>query len=40
MNPTVFVVDDEPDVRNAVAFALGQSGHTVRTFAARATLGT
>ena len=33
MNPTVFVVDDEPDVRNAVAFALRQSGHTVRTFA-------
>ena len=32
-NPTVFVVDDEPDVRNAVAFALRQSGHTVRTFA-------
>jgi two-component system response regulator DctR len=33
MNPTVFVVDDEPDVRNAVAFALRQSGRTVRTFA-------
>lgn len=33
MNPTVFVVDDEPEVRNAVAFALRQSGHTVRTFA-------
>ena len=33
MNPTVFVVDDEPDVRNAVAFALRQSGHSVRTFA-------
>jgi Response regulator len=33
MNPTIFVVDDEPDVRNAVAFALRQSGHTVRTFA-------
>ena len=33
MNPTIFVVDDETDVRNAVAFALRQSGHTVRTFA-------
>ena len=33
MNPTVFVVDDEVDVRNAVAFALRQSGHAVRTFA-------
>lgn len=33
MNPTVFVVDDEPDVRDAVAFALRQSGHTVRSFA-------
>jgi two-component system response regulator DctR len=33
MNPTVFVVDDEPDVRNAVAFALRQSGHRVRIFA-------
>jgi two-component system response regulator DctR len=33
MSPIVFVVDDEPDVRDAVAFALKQSGHTVRTFA-------
>lgn len=33
MNPTVFVVDDEPDVRDAVAFALQQSRLTVRSFA-------
>jgi len=33
MNPTVFVVDDEPDVRNAVAFALKQLGHSVCAFA-------
>ncbi|CAM5780975.1 response regulator transcription factor [Rhizobacter fulvus] len=33
MNPTIFVVDDEPDVRHAVAFALRQLGHTVTTFA-------
>lgn len=33
MSPIVFVVDDEPDVRDAVAFALRQTGHTVRSFA-------
>jgi two-component system response regulator DctR len=33
MMPTIFVVDDEPDVRHAVAFALRQFGHTVATFA-------
>ncbi len=33
MMPTIFVVDDEPDVRHAVAFALRQLGHTVATFA-------
>ncbi len=33
MNPIVFVVDDEPDVRDAVAFALRQCGHAVRSFA-------
>jgi two-component system, LuxR family, response regulator DctR len=33
MIPTVLVVDDEPDVRDAVAFALRQSGHAVRSFA-------
>lgn len=33
MNPTIFVVDDELDVRHAVAFALMQLGHTVITFA-------
>ncbi len=33
MNPTIFVVDDEPDVRHAVAFALRQLGHTVTSFA-------
>jgi len=33
MNPTVLVVDDEPDVRDAVAFALRQSGNAVRSFA-------
>lgn len=32
MNPIVLLVDDEPDVRDAVAFALRQSGHTVRGF--------
>jgi two-component system response regulator DctR len=32
MNPTIFVVDDEPDVRHAVAFALRQLGHAVTTF--------
>jgi len=33
MNPIIHVVDDEPDVREAVAFALKPLGHTVRTFA-------
>jgi two-component system response regulator DctR len=33
LNPTIFVVDDEPDVRHAVAFALRQLGHSVITFA-------
>ena len=33
MNPIVFVVDDEPDVRTAVSFALRQAGHEVRTHA-------
>jgi two-component system response regulator DctR len=33
MTPTIFVVDDETDVRHAVAFALRQLGHTVTTFA-------
>lgn len=33
MSPTIYVVDDEPDVRDAVAFALRQCGHAVRTFA-------
>lgn len=33
MTPIVFVVDDEPDVRDAVAFALRQTGHVVRPFA-------
>ena len=33
MKPTVFVVDDEKEVRDAVAFAIRQLGHTVRVFA-------
>jgi two-component system response regulator DctR len=33
MRPTVYVVDDEPEVREAVAFALRQCGHAVRTCA-------
>ncbi len=33
MTPTVFVVDDEPDVREAIVFALRQCGHAVRSFA-------
>lgn len=32
MKPIVYVVDDEPDVRAAVAFALRPTGHEVRTF--------
>lgn len=33
MKPIVYVVDDEPDVRAAVAFVLRPTGHEVRTFA-------
>jgi two-component system response regulator DctR len=33
MTPIVFVVDDEPEVRNAVSFALRQAGHEVRSCA-------
>jgi two-component system, LuxR family, response regulator DctR len=33
MKPTVFVVDDDAEVRDAVAFTLRQSGHAVRSFA-------
>lgn len=33
MRPTVYVVDDEPDVREAVAFALRQCRHAVHTCA-------